>query len=595
MASSKRQSKRSLADIKREIDDLMKAAIPQIRLDQASDYERLDYLNFMSQMYGYSARNQALIHNQYQGAGYVASFKAWKDQHVSVRKGQHGIKIMVPKPVNYMQDDEGNMQPLSHFSKAEIVAGKASGRKIERKQFYGIGHVFDITQTNVSPDHYPRFYPNRPFALESRDPAAQQRAFDGLVKQAKDLGITVVENHGEPLLDGRQLGAAKGVTEFNAGGKPLRISLSDRLDRTEKTSVLIHELAHAKLHSQQGLTASKYWSETQASEATQYGLRELQAELTSYVVSQSIGIDTAEEAMPYISGWTNHFKLVDQQPERAQAALLSDVQRVSADMIQQLDLGHQATQQAAQSAGLVVPGIGDDGLHTMHGESKRVDKFWHDALAYADQPLLAVYQQKDGQNRRLALAISPSTRKGYHWQMTAFDSRGEPWSHLDIKEAAAKDWNFNEIGDWLPSSNSEEQFVAYVGTDAVQQATKQGAVEQETANDLDLKPHEQAYLNLINGKDLTMAQARQLLAFENMMPTGQRYKWRLEMVDDVMKHMHTATLTQYQQKLEVQSQRGSTSFLTHETQQIRGFLNEHQAERIAPEAQNQADQQSQSL
>ena len=150
--SKKARTHRSHTELKQEINELIESAIPQIRLDQATTEQRIEYLNFMAKMPRYSARNLALIKNQYEGARYVASFKAWKNQKASVRKGQHGIKILVPKPVTYMRNRKGEMQPLSTFLKEELAQGKAEHRDTMKKPFYGIGHVFDITQTDLKPE-----------------------------------------------------------------------------------------------------------------------------------------------------------------------------------------------------------------------------------------------------------------------------------------------------------------------------------------------------------------------------------------------------------------------------------------------------------
>lgn len=440
--SKKARTHRSHTELKQEINELIESAIPQIRLDQATTEQRIEYLNFMAKMPRYSARNLALIKNQYEGARYVASFKAWKNQKASVRKGQHGIKILVPKPVTYMRNRKGEMQPLSTFSKEELAQGKAEHRDTMKKPFYGIGHVFDITQTDLKPEQYPAFYPNRPFDFGKVDHAKCKAVFESLATQAEHLGIPVKINHGEPLINGELLGAAKGVTLLTDSGKPKMIALSDRLSLAEQTSTLIHEFAHAKLHSDEGKKASKFWSATQTSAVVGMGLEELQAEMTSYVVSQSVGIDTSKEALQYVSQWTNQFKLVDQEPTKAQVALLSDIQRASSEIIDQLPLGE---------------------------------------------------------------------------------------------------------GQALTKSNDKQ---------------------------LKLEPHEEALVKLVTHQDLTMEQARQMLAFESMLPVGQRYAWRLKTVEHVMKQQPTDTLQQYQKQLEAQSSNGRASFLDSELSKVRSFLND---------------------
>ncbi|MEG0553294.1 MAG: hypothetical protein RR533_07190, partial [Carnobacterium sp.] len=95
------------------------------------------------------------------------------------------------------------------------------------------------------------------------------------------------------------------------------ILLNPRLPGTDKTTTLIHELAHAKAHKNSTLSP---------------GEKEFQAELTSYVVSKHYGIDTSEQAIPYIAKWTRNGEKVEDKVK-----LLEDVHTISREFIKVID------------------------------------------------------------------------------------------------------------------------------------------------------------------------------------------------------------------------------------------------------------------
>lgn len=108
---------------------------------------------------------------------------------------------------------------------------------------------------------------------------------------------------------------------------------------------MIHELAHATLHDPTNLDGS-YWT-TQNLKPKNLSLKELQAEMVSYVVSYEYGIDTSEEAIPYMASWTRHLGTLEESGPDAQFHLLEDVQKVSHSFIQFLDT-HLEQQRSAE-------------------------------------------------------------------------------------------------------------------------------------------------------------------------------------------------------------------------------------------------------
>lgn len=67
------------------------------------------------------------------------------------------------------------------------------------------------------------------------------------------------------------------------------IVISKNLNKTEKVSVAIHEMAHSRLHYDMA-DASRH-------------LKEVQAEAVAYIVNKSLGIDTKEASFNYMANW----------------------------------------------------------------------------------------------------------------------------------------------------------------------------------------------------------------------------------------------------------------------------------------------------
>ncbi|HCU83172.1 MAG TPA: hypothetical protein DGQ36_11595, partial [Enterococcus sp.] len=80
----------------------------------------------------------------------------------------------------------------------------------------------------------------------------------------------------------------------------------------------IHELAHARMHKFSELdTATK----------------ELQAEMTSYIVCKHFGMDTSEKAIPYIATWTKNGQTLDDKEAAERGKIMNDVSRVANEFI----------------------------------------------------------------------------------------------------------------------------------------------------------------------------------------------------------------------------------------------------------------------
>src|SRR3954467_13798844 len=84
------------------------------------------YLDVQARFHRYSWSNVALILAQRPDATQVAGYNAWLKMHRFVRRGEKGMRIIVPMR-----------------KKVEAEAGED-----ESKLFFGTGAVFDISQTD---------------------------------------------------------------------------------------------------------------------------------------------------------------------------------------------------------------------------------------------------------------------------------------------------------------------------------------------------------------------------------------------------------------------------------------------------------------
>ncbi|OAH58681.1 hypothetical protein AWH48_16930 [Domibacillus aminovorans] len=292
---------------KKEVEALTKSMEDNINGYFQTEKQLKEYLSFMSKFYNFSANNTTLIQRQFSGAEAVGSFKFWKDHGFSVQKGEKGIKILVPIQTQpSFKDKEGNWKTLKEATEEEKK--KINSGKIKLSQgrvYFSIGHVFDISQTNATAKDLPTIFPNKWLEGEVKD---FDILYKGMEQIANNNGILIIE----PI---NELGVAKGVsyTDLKA------VALNPRNSQLQNVKTLIHELAHAKLHTPE--TADKYTAPE----------KEFQAEMTAYTVSSYFGIDTSEYSLSYLANWTQGKDLRDK------SQLLKEVHETTVEFINTIE------------------------------------------------------------------------------------------------------------------------------------------------------------------------------------------------------------------------------------------------------------------
>lgn len=327
-------SKRSSEAIQEEIVALTTSSLEHIKDYSDSPEERLKLLDFMGNFYQYSLRNQLLIQSQFPGASGVGSFGFFKKMGFSVKKGEKGIRILQPNPQIYFKTKAGETKRLIDATPEEKKALDRKELKQYTVTYYKLTSVFDISQTTAGPEDYPKLFPNRPFSFEIKDPQLLKELDLGLRQVADKLNVPINDRENS-LIHIQELGSAKGAFITNNHGQK-EIFLSHRLSEEERIPTLIHELAHAALHDPKNLPELGYWT-TENVTSADASIKELQAEMVSYIVTKHYGIDTSEEAIRYMASWTKHLSVLDEKEEPAQLQILEDIQRTAKQFVETIE------------------------------------------------------------------------------------------------------------------------------------------------------------------------------------------------------------------------------------------------------------------
>lgn len=215
----------------------------------------------------YSLGNCMLIALQRPDATSVAGFHKWRELGRSVRKGEHGIRILAPMIVGGDKEDRAAMR------RHEPTAAQREGWETDggpRVLFRGVS-VFDISQTDGEP------LPELP-----REPIEGDSHADYIGKLtawAQARGIAVEY---EPL-------EHAGGYYSEPDGRP-RVVISTNIGCPNRhVRTLLHELAHAlgvPNYKEHGRDAS-----------------EVIAETAGFIAAGAIGLDTSGEAVPYVASW----------------------------------------------------------------------------------------------------------------------------------------------------------------------------------------------------------------------------------------------------------------------------------------------------
>ncbi|RRA62343.1 ImmA/IrrE family metallo-endopeptidase [Streptococcus agalactiae] len=361
--------------------EISEHAFQKIREYTQSPEDLLEYMDFMSKFPQLSPRNVALIHEQWRGANAVATYDQWQGmgeslgvkpedviqtkatytnkrtgetkevvhQGLSVKTGEKSqITLFRPLMVkmipvldesgNQIKNDKGNpkFKKLSEATpqeKALVKDGKLPVRQFQERDpktgypRFTTYKVFELSQTTLKPESYPKAMPNRHYNFNV-DKVKTKEVFEGLCDYAESLGVKMMKD------EAHVLGNAKGA--FYPGEQLILINPDNTPG--EKIATTIHELAHATLHNPK--LADQY-------KELPKGQKELEAEMTSHILSKHFGLDTSEKAINYMANWTGNLKTLD---DKQLADSLKRVHKTVSSMMKQIE-NHTQPYQFGKSRG----------------------------------------------------------------------------------------------------------------------------------------------------------------------------------------------------------------------------------------------------
>lgn len=323
-------------------EELSAHALDQIRKYSTDPKAMKEYLDFMSHFPGMSPRNAALVQEQWPGAQAVATYNQWQDKgkalgikpddiyqstrtftnkktgktktvhydQLSVKAGEKS-KITLLRPVMVkmipvmdatgkpVKTEQGRTKykPQSEASPAEKA--KIKSKELPVKEFmsgkFTTYKVFELSQTTLKPESYPKAMPNRQFDFDM-DKVQTDKVLKGLCDYGNKIGVEMSFDKTH------KLGNAKGAYF----PKAQTILINPNNTPGEQVATSIHELAHATLHN------PKFMSKGDVKLDTSH--KELEAEMTAYIVSKHFGLDTSEESISYMASWTDNLnKMSDKE------------------------------------------------------------------------------------------------------------------------------------------------------------------------------------------------------------------------------------------------------------------------------------------
>ena len=229
------------------------------------------YLRLLARLHQYSARNVVLIHLQCPTATVVAGYHAWHTLGRQVRRGERGIRIIVPirRRVN-----ASTTTGASVVEAHESALSQPSAAERDAVIGWRVGYVWDVRQTDGPP------LPTPPMP----QPLAGATATGAWVRARL---TRVLMAAGVPVV-ARDLPGANGLYR----PQPPTIILAQTQVGDQATRTLIHEAAHhvALTHTLPAHAASRAAAETIAESA-------------AYVVLQHVGLDASGYTFPYVAQW----------------------------------------------------------------------------------------------------------------------------------------------------------------------------------------------------------------------------------------------------------------------------------------------------
>ena len=229
-----RKSKEEYAAEQKNKLENINSTIKEIATTYKNNPEQIaELLTFSARFYEYSARNVMLIRHQNAGATFFQGFEAWKKEGYCVKRGQRGLKILVPVKTTFVETEPDKYVKLSDAPWQIRKKFKINNESVKSytKIFYKVGNVFDISQTNVHKSEYPSFYSMgyNDTNLDILSKGIKNYCQDKLQLPVNDIDMNSIALRGFHIKD-------------------TSIGMNDKLNSSEYLSTLTHELGHALMN-----------------------------------------------------------------------------------------------------------------------------------------------------------------------------------------------------------------------------------------------------------------------------------------------------------------------------------------------------------
>lgn len=290
------QSDESRAKVK-ALTDKLEAGVKAVFEDE----NYLAYLKAMSQFHHYSFRNVMLILLQCPHASLVAGYNDWKkkfDRHV--KAGENGIAILAPSPRKFISH-----QLKTDPNTKQYIIGEDGKPETEpvivRYNEYRVVYVYDVSQTE-----------GKELPSYGVDELVGDVAhYDKLLSAISQISPVPIEFMLPDKTDGL------------CSYKEQKIYISKGMSQLHTIEVMIHEVAHAKLHD--------WTNKNEDYEQKNRRTREVEAESVAFVVCQHFGLDPSASAFPYIAGWSKGKELEELNSS------LERISKTASYMIEQIE------------------------------------------------------------------------------------------------------------------------------------------------------------------------------------------------------------------------------------------------------------------
>jgi len=236
-----------------------------------------EWLDIQSRFHEYSYRNTLLIQRQYPEATKVAGYKTWQTEfNRQVKGGEQAIWIWAPIIAN--QCPECGNSPSYHESADCSYSETPSSEWSRGPVAFRPVSVFNVSQTEGEP------LPE----LETDATGAVDGCFQALCDTSEELNV-LLEIVSPAAWDH---GGAKGICVTDVSkSESIPIEIKDIDNRTAMAGTLIHEYAHALLH-----------SGPKSVSTPERAKREVEAEAVAYVVGRYLGLNMRGSAF-YLAAW----------------------------------------------------------------------------------------------------------------------------------------------------------------------------------------------------------------------------------------------------------------------------------------------------